>query len=209
MTQITKNILCFGDSNTWGLNPETGKRYDESTRWTMLLNQQLGSEYKVIEAGQPNRTLVNNPPFMGDLNGIRYLKPYLEQHTLNTIVIALGTNDLKKRFNFAPADIANGLTHLINSIKQFYLPINLPNLIIIGPLFINPQQALSHIYLNCEQKLLPLNDLFKGIAQEHALNYVDISQLTSPLGSDGIHLSCQGHKQLSKLLSRVVLKENQ
>ncbi|WP_338366971.1 GDSL-type esterase/lipase family protein [uncultured Pseudoalteromonas sp.] len=206
---MTKNILCFGDSNTWGLNPETGKRYDESTRWTMLLNQQLGSEYKVIEAGQPNRTLVNNPPFMGDLNGIRYLKPYLEQHTLNTIVIALGTNDLKKRFNLAPADIANGLTHLINSIKQFYLPINLPNLIIIGPLFINPQRALSRIYLNFEQKLLPLNDLFKGIAQEHALNYVDISQLTSPLGSDGIHLSCQGHKQLSKLLSRVVLHVNQ
>ncbi|MEI8640381.1 hypothetical protein P4S68_02110 [Pseudoalteromonas sp. Hal099] len=67
MTQITKNILCFGDSNTWGLNPETGKRYDEKTRWTTRLQQQLGSGFTVIESGQPNRTLVNNPPFTGSL----------------------------------------------------------------------------------------------------------------------------------------------
>jgi lysophospholipase L1-like esterase len=206
MTQITKNILCFGDSNTWGLNPETGKRYDESTRWTMLLNQQLGFEYKVIEAGQPNRTLVNNPPFTGELNGIRYLKPYLEQHVLSIIVIALGTNDLKKRFDLAPADIATSLTQLISSIEQFYSPADLPQIIIIGPLFINPQPGLSRIYLNYEQKLLPLNALFERIAQEYGLNYVDISKLKAPLGSDGIHLNSQGHKQLSELISQVVLQ---
>ncbi|BED90904.1 hydrolase [Pseudoalteromonas sp. MM1] len=206
MTQITKKILCFGDSNTWGLNPETGKRYDESARWTMLLNQQLGSEYKVIEAGQPNRTLVNNPPFTGELNGIRYLKPYLEQHVLSIIVIALGTNDLKKRFNLAPADIATSVTQLISSIEQFYSPADLPQIIIIGPLFINPQPGLSRIYLNYEQKLLPLNVLFERIAQEYGLNYVDISKLKAPLGSDGIHLNYQGHKQLSELLSQVVLQ---
>ena len=206
MTQITKNILCFGDSNTWGLNPETGKRYDESARWTMLLNQQLGSEYKVIEAGQPNRTLVNNPPFTGELNGIRYLKPYLEQHVLSIIVIALGTNDLKKRFNLAPADIATSVTQLISSIEQFYSPADLPQIIIIGPLFINPQPGLSRIYLNYEQKLLPLNALFERIAQEYGLNYVDISKLKAHLGSDGIHLNFQGHKQLSELLSQVVLQ---
>lgn len=206
MTQITKNILCFGDSNTWGLNPETGKRYDENTRWAMLLNQQLGFEYKVIEAGQPNRTLVNNPPFTGELNGIRYLKPYLEQHVLSIIVIALGTNDLKKRFDLAPADIATSLTQLISSIEQFYSPADLPQIIIIGPLFINPQPGLSRIYLNYEQKLLPLNELFERIAQEYGLNYVDISKLKAPLGSDGIHLNSQGHKQLSELISQVVLQ---
>ncbi|XQF94235.1 hypothetical protein ACOBV9_18580 (plasmid) [Pseudoalteromonas espejiana] len=48
-----------------GLNCETGKRFDEHTRWASLLNQQLGSEYKVIEAGTANRTLVKNPPFSG------------------------------------------------------------------------------------------------------------------------------------------------
>ena len=27
-------ILCYGDSNTWGYIPGTGKRFDENTRWT-------------------------------------------------------------------------------------------------------------------------------------------------------------------------------
>ena len=30
-----KQILCFGDSNTWGLIPKTNKRYEWGVRWTM------------------------------------------------------------------------------------------------------------------------------------------------------------------------------
>lgn len=59
---MIKNILCFGDSNTWGLNPVTGGRFDESIRWTSQLATKLGSGFNIIEAGQPNRTLVNHPP---------------------------------------------------------------------------------------------------------------------------------------------------
>ena len=32
-----KRILCYGDSNTWGYIPENGKRYDNLTRWTKVL----------------------------------------------------------------------------------------------------------------------------------------------------------------------------
>ena len=28
-----KQILCFGDSNTWGLIPKTNKRYEWGVRW--------------------------------------------------------------------------------------------------------------------------------------------------------------------------------
>ena len=30
-----KNILCFGDSNTWGYDPVTGSRYAYDVRWTV------------------------------------------------------------------------------------------------------------------------------------------------------------------------------
>lgn len=204
MTQLIKNVLCFGDSNTWGLNCETGKRFDEHTRWTSLLNQQLGSEYKVIEAGQPNRTLVKKPPFSGALNGISYLKPYLEQHVVSTIVIALGTNDLKKRFDLSPVKIASGLASLITSIKHFYADAELPNIVLFGPLFISPQPPLRDIYLNCEDKLAPLSICFKHVANEHTLRYVDLSPLTTLLAIDGIHLSSQGHKRLSEIVTDVI-----
>ena len=43
------NILCFGDSNTWGYKPDKSGRYDENIRWTGLLQKKLGSGYHIIE----------------------------------------------------------------------------------------------------------------------------------------------------------------
>ena len=39
-----KQILCFGDSNTWGLIPKTNKRYEWGVRWTSLLNESLNDK---------------------------------------------------------------------------------------------------------------------------------------------------------------------
>ena len=36
-----KQILCFGDSNTWGLDGETGKRFSWEERWTGILQEKL------------------------------------------------------------------------------------------------------------------------------------------------------------------------
>ena len=48
---ILMNILCFGDSNTYGISPLDGKRFDEHTRWPCLLADKLGAGHLVIEAG--------------------------------------------------------------------------------------------------------------------------------------------------------------
>ena len=52
------NILCFGDSNTWGYKPDKTGRFDEKTRWTGLLQQKLGPEYHIIEEGLCGRMTV-------------------------------------------------------------------------------------------------------------------------------------------------------
>ena len=39
-----KQIICFGDSNTYGYIPGTGKRYPWGIRWTSILNEKLGFE---------------------------------------------------------------------------------------------------------------------------------------------------------------------
>ena len=31
------NILCFGDSNTYGYIPNSGKRYNSNVRWSGIL----------------------------------------------------------------------------------------------------------------------------------------------------------------------------
>ena len=97
-------ILCYGDSNTWGYNPSTKERYDRYERWTGILQFTLGDEYHVIEEGLNGRTTVWDEPIEGEYkNGKTYLVSCLESHKpLDLVIIMLGTNDLKKRFSVTP-----------------------------------------------------------------------------------------------------------
>jgi hypothetical protein len=40
-----KQILCFGDSNTWGLIPKTKQRYPWGVRWTSILDNELNRHF--------------------------------------------------------------------------------------------------------------------------------------------------------------------
>ena len=54
-----KEILCFGDSNTYGLIPKTNGRYDREVRWTGLLQDALKNDgFRVLEEGLCGRTTV-------------------------------------------------------------------------------------------------------------------------------------------------------
>lgn len=114
-----KNIVCFGDSNTYGRDPVTKGRLDKKTRWPGVLQNILGEEYDVIEEGLNGRTTVWNDPVRGGpkRNGSLYLLPCLESHApINLLVIMLGTNDLDglhydpeehHKLGMAVADIVN------------------------------------------------------------------------------------------------------
>ena len=54
-----KRILCFGDSNTWGLIPGTDRRFADGVRWTSIIRNDLEqSGYEIIEEGLCGRTTV-------------------------------------------------------------------------------------------------------------------------------------------------------
>ncbi|QGP50992.1 hypothetical protein PsalN5692_02465 [Piscirickettsia salmonis] len=53
-----KTILCYGDSLTWGYNPENSGRCSFDQRWTGVLQENLGGDYRVIEAGLNGRTTI-------------------------------------------------------------------------------------------------------------------------------------------------------
>lgn len=57
-----KSILCYGDSNTYGLRSDLVSRYPRNVRWTGILQEKLGSEYYIIEEGLGGRTTVWDDP---------------------------------------------------------------------------------------------------------------------------------------------------
>ncbi len=110
-----KRIVCFGDSNTWGYDPVNHTRYDESTRWTMVLQSLLGEEYQLIEEGQNGRTIANPDPWeWGTKCGLDYALPMIETHNpFDLLIIMLGSNDLKKKFSLPAPDIAGSLQNML------------------------------------------------------------------------------------------------
>ena len=123
-----KRILCFGDSNTYGLafSPEKGPyRLDEEHRWTCLLQKELGPEYRIIEEGLNGRTTAfdvpasDTPPLFdapnfASRNGAAFLPMCLESHSpLDLVILNLGTNDSTKLFGLGTPDIGLQFGHLV------------------------------------------------------------------------------------------------
>ena len=109
-----RNILCYGDSNTWGFVPiifdyETNymARYSFDKRWTGILQKELGNNYRIIEEGLNGRTTNIDYPDVKGRSGTSYLNPCLYSHApLDLVIIQLGVNDLKTIFNRTIEDIA-------------------------------------------------------------------------------------------------------
>lgn len=119
-----KQILCFGDSNTWGLIPKTNQRYPWGVRWTSILDNELNrhfnNEYRVIEEGLCGRTTVFDDPLRDGRNSFKLLPTILESHNpVTDVIIMLGTNDCKTVYNASAEVIGQGVERLINQVKRF------------------------------------------------------------------------------------------
>ena len=113
-----RQILCFGDSNTWGLDGDSGKRLPWGVRWTSLLQEKLGQQYHVIEEGLCGRTTIFDDPLRDGRRGTELLPILLETHaTVDGVVLMLGTNDCKTAFGASAEVIGKGIERLLRQIR--------------------------------------------------------------------------------------------
>ena len=116
------NILCFGDSNTWGYKPDKTGRFDENTRWTALLQKKLDPEYHIIEEGLCGRTTVFQDELRESRRGLDMIGVTVEMHNpLDLVIIMLGTNDCKTRYGASASVIARGLDQVIRKHGSMHL----------------------------------------------------------------------------------------
>lgn len=116
-----KQILCFGDSNTWGYDGESRERLPWGVRWTSLLQEKLNKEkYRVIEEGLCGRTTVFEDPLRDGRKGTALLPTLLETHAqVDVITLMLGTNDCKTVFGASADVIGKGILRLLDQIQEY------------------------------------------------------------------------------------------
>ena len=113
------NILCFGDSNTYGYRPDGSGRFDADTRWTGLLQKKLGTNDRIIEEGLCGRTTVFSDELREGRRGLDTIGILLESHApVDLLILMLGTNDCKTRYNASAGTIAKGLEQVITKAQK-------------------------------------------------------------------------------------------
>lgn len=205
-----KTILCFGDSNTWGYIPGTGRRYPIDVRWTGLIQESLGSEYRIIDEGLSGRYTVWDEPFRPGRNGAALLQPILESHRpLDWVVLMLGTNDVLHFKDNTAFDAARGASLLIDIVRQTQTGLNdhAPPVLLIAPPLIT--ELSDSLLLKCHGNPSNSNDFgkhYRNIAAEKQCEFLDAAHVCKPSTVDGVHLDEEGHSLLAESVA-VKLKE--
>lgn len=202
----TRTILCYGDSNTWGYDAETRSRFPYNKRWTSILESILGENYKVISEGLCARTTVLDDPYEGEnKNGKRYISLILETHRpIDCIVLMLGTNDLKKKFNASAWDIAQGAGSLIDEIyKSGFFAQPARNIILISPPEVGNLAGtdFEKLFEGSVDKSRELGRYFQETANSKNCSFIDSAKHIKPTPIDAIHLDEKAHAILAEVIA--------
>ncbi len=201
-------VLCYGDSNTWGYVPSTGRRHPVGVRWTSLLQKKLGNNYEVIEEGLNGRTTVLDDPQNAGKNGKAYLIPcLLSTDPIDLVILMLGTNDLKERFHRSPEQISNGVEALLKTIKDVeYYEGAVPKIILMAPPIVDESvKSTAEKYLGAEAKSKQLGKLYRKLAKKYGLPFINLAEYVSPSKKDGYHLDADSHKIVSELVHQAII----
>lgn len=193
-----KKILCFGDSNTFGYNPNNGSRYNENSRWTGILNNLCKNNYEIIEAGCNNRTAFSNNPDGIQFTGYMILPEYLKKF-YDIIILAIGINDLQKFYNPTLEEFETGIENIIKKIRE-----NNPNcdIIILSPSYITENILNSNFRFMFNQtsieKSKQITSIYKKIANKYNCKFLDLNKIVTTSKIDGLHYEVEEHKKIAQ-----------
>ena len=192
-----KRILCFGDSNTWGLIPGGTQRYPETVRWTGLLQRALGEAYQVIEEGLCGRTTVHSESARPGRSGEQLLPVLLESHApLDLVILMLGTNDCKTAFHPTARRVALGIRRLLAQIRA-----GAPGcrVLLISPIRLgqNAPDLDPEFSPESVRVARALPGAYAAEAARWGADYLAASQYAPPSGVDGQHMDAAGHRALA------------
>lgn len=203
-----KNVLCFGDSNTYGFNPENGGRYDNKTRWTGILQELLKDDYNIIEEGCNARTVIFKD--FGDYKtcSIDYLPDCLHKYqNTDLIIFMLGLNDFQTIFHASVDAVLTGIKTLINIIRSSDLHKN-SEILLLPPATIGNNINKSNF--GCmfnkfsAKKTMEFSKKLKELASNENCEYFDINRIIKTSSQDGIHFETKSHRQIAETLSVLI-----
>lgn len=214
-------VLCYGDSNTWGCigrwveSTLPSERYDTDTRWPMVLQKELGEDFHIIEEGLGGRTTIYPHPTEPWKNGEPYLTPCLHAHRpLDLVVVMLGTNDLQLKKDITAEELPVGITRLVDIIQaekkcgRGNVP---PKILVVAPVEVRPSDPNGRVLVYAKfrneigtelSRMLP--QVYEQVAKEKGCYFLNAQRFAQPGPADGVHFDAQSHISLGKALAEYI-----
>lgn len=165
------NVICFGDSNTYGYDPRSylGGRYNTDSRWVDILAEETG--WSVCNMGQSGREIPSTAPdFPADTD---------------LLIVMLGTNDLLQ--GRSPKQAADRMERFLSSLSLDRSKILLiaPPPVQLGTWVPSPQLIDdSHTF----------TQLCQALTEQLGTRFADAGKWDILLAYDGVHFTEQGHR---------------
>lgn len=198
-----KQILAFGDSNTWGLIPgsQPKKRYPWGVRWTSLL-QEKSSDLRVAEEGLCGRTTVFEDGLRPGRKAVNSLDPLLEsQYPVDGVILMLGTNDCKSFYNASAYVIGKGIERCLDILEKYVAP---ENILLVSPIYLgddvwrpekDPEFSSNSVATSKE-----LRDVYAGIAKRRGTAFLAASDYVTASTIDDEHMDEDAHKVFADVI---------
>jgi len=210
---MTKTLLCFGDSNTFGTPPIATRgvsepRYGIDTRWPQVCAAALGGGWSLVEEGLPGRTAQFDDPVMGrHMNGQIGLDIALNSHgPIDVLAIMLGTNDCKARFGGRPETITAGVASLVDVALGMASLEKHPEMkvLLICPPPVEEAGCLAGEFFGGAAVSRALPPLYAALAKARGCAFLDAGAHVAVSPVDGVHYTAEAQRKLGAAAAEVI-----
>ncbi|MES9828619.1 MAG: SGNH/GDSL hydrolase family protein [Candidatus Thiodiazotropha sp.] len=208
-----EQVLIYSDSLTWGIIPNTRERLPFDRRWPGIFENTLltaGKKIRIVENCLNGRRTAWPDPFKPGRNGAEGLSQVIEMHSpLKLVVLMLGTNDFQCTHDNSAWLSSQGMSKLINIIRQSPIEPGMPVpeiLIVAPPSITQPKGPIAEKFRDAEKRFRGLGDELAKVATESSTHFFNAGKVTQSSKVDGIHLDEPDHKILGKALAEFVLE---
>lgn len=206
-----KQLLCYGDSNTWGLIPGTSDRYPWGVRWTSLLQAKLEPfGFRVLEEGLCGRTTVYEYEQCAGLNGLAELPMVLDTHKpIDAAIIMLGTNDCKTCYGLDAETIAEGLGQCLD---RLLCDIDPKKILAIAPIPLGEhvgEEGFDPEFDDASVVMAKaLYSAYRPVCERRGIMLINAGDYVRVSGIDREHMDDRGHAVFAEAVFRALTAMN-
>ena len=199
-------ILAYGDSNTFGIGPMPALGTDtvlrKGERWADQMATLLPGAEVIVE-GLPGRTAVRDDPIEGaHKNGLTVLPAIIESHRpIDLLIVMLGTNDLKRRFDVGAQDVAMGVGRLITMALGSG---HVGQVLAVAPPAPIAAGDFAEMFAGVETRAQGLAAQIERFATEAGAQFMDAGAIIAVDPADGIHFGPAAHAALGAAIAAKV-----